>query len=243
MSGAECDCYRCVHERGEAEGWGPLDPRWQRYFLCASCGNKRCPHATDHRLVCTGSNVTGQAGSNYGSEVLDLVGVRELLASLGTEAGSISEWAHRRGLHPENALVFARGDREPSPALLRAMGLRRESVFLPALQQATSTPSAAVGEWQDIASAPRDGTYIDLWAGDDEDGERFTGAYWGFPQHSCGEYGRLCDSCPPREGWVDSTFNTYIGGEDGVGDDPTHWMPQPQPPASPTPDRAKEMEP
>ena len=29
------------------------------------CGNKRCPHATDHRHACTGSNEPGQPGSVY----------------------------------------------------------------------------------------------------------------------------------------------------------------------------------
>ena len=38
-----------------------------RMFLCPDCGNKRCPRATDHREVCTGSNEPGQAGSRYGT--------------------------------------------------------------------------------------------------------------------------------------------------------------------------------
>ena len=37
-----------------------------RMILCATCGNKRCPHATDHRLACTNSNEPGQPGSSYG---------------------------------------------------------------------------------------------------------------------------------------------------------------------------------
>ena len=35
-------------------------------LLCETCGNKRCPHATDHRNACTDSNDTGQPGSIYG---------------------------------------------------------------------------------------------------------------------------------------------------------------------------------
>lgn len=31
-------------------------------ILCASCGNKRCPHASDHRNACTNSNEPGQIG-------------------------------------------------------------------------------------------------------------------------------------------------------------------------------------
>ena len=38
-------------------------------FLCERCGNKRCPHATNHRHACTGSNEPGQPGSEYGSHV------------------------------------------------------------------------------------------------------------------------------------------------------------------------------
>ena len=34
-------------------------------FLCPTCGNKRCPKASDHRLTCTGSNAPGQLGSIY----------------------------------------------------------------------------------------------------------------------------------------------------------------------------------
>ena len=34
-------------------------------ILCPTCGNKRCPHANDHRNACTGSNEPGQPGSAY----------------------------------------------------------------------------------------------------------------------------------------------------------------------------------
>jgi hypothetical protein len=65
----ECGCYKCTTARVEADPDGCpvpfLDPRMQRMFLCAACGNKRCPHATDHRLECTGSNEPGQKGSSY----------------------------------------------------------------------------------------------------------------------------------------------------------------------------------
>lgn len=37
----------------------------RRMVLCEYCGNKRCPHATDCRLPCTGSNEPGQLGSRY----------------------------------------------------------------------------------------------------------------------------------------------------------------------------------
>ncbi len=37
----------------------------RRMILCATCGNKRCPKATDHELKCTDSNEPGQPGSRY----------------------------------------------------------------------------------------------------------------------------------------------------------------------------------
>lgn len=37
-----------------------------RMVLCPTCGNKRCPHANDHRNACTGSNAVGQPGSSWG---------------------------------------------------------------------------------------------------------------------------------------------------------------------------------
>lgn len=34
-------------------------------ILCATCGNKRCPKAADHKNECSGSNEPGQKGSAY----------------------------------------------------------------------------------------------------------------------------------------------------------------------------------
>jgi hypothetical protein len=54
----ECWCHRCCEEQ---TGHKHLF----RMVLCPTCGNKRCPKATDHRLECTGSNSPGQEGSVY----------------------------------------------------------------------------------------------------------------------------------------------------------------------------------
>jgi hypothetical protein len=43
----------------------PVTMSDMRFVVCPDCGNKRCPHANDHRNDCTGSNVPGQAGSAY----------------------------------------------------------------------------------------------------------------------------------------------------------------------------------
>ena len=69
----QCSCWRCTDEwckanppaPDQAMFGGAVDVRLSRMFLCATCGNKRCPHATDHRLECSGSNEPGQKGSNY----------------------------------------------------------------------------------------------------------------------------------------------------------------------------------
>ena len=53
---ASYDCHRCFKEH---------DVSIDRMILCPACGNKRCPHATDHNLACTGSNDSGQPGSRY----------------------------------------------------------------------------------------------------------------------------------------------------------------------------------
>ena len=40
-------------------------PDYHFMLLCPTCGNKRCPHASDHTLACSGSNEVGQPGSIY----------------------------------------------------------------------------------------------------------------------------------------------------------------------------------
>ena len=57
----QCDCHQCLRDRGE------LDKPWYatRMIVCCKCGNKRCPHANDHRYTCTRSNEPGQIGSAY----------------------------------------------------------------------------------------------------------------------------------------------------------------------------------
>lgn len=62
---SDCQCIRCCREKKTSgpHGW-PIETT--RMTLCPICGNKRCPHATDHRNTCTGSNLPGQAGSVFG---------------------------------------------------------------------------------------------------------------------------------------------------------------------------------
>lgn len=59
-----CGCIRCYSERTSKT---PPSQIWRIPFryACEKCGNKRCPHHSDHNLECTGSNKPGQAGSVY----------------------------------------------------------------------------------------------------------------------------------------------------------------------------------
>lgn len=65
-----CGCLRCVRIRGNMITIGPMKipEETTRMILCEICGNKRCPHASDHRYECTNSNAPGQAGSVYEGE-------------------------------------------------------------------------------------------------------------------------------------------------------------------------------
>lgn len=51
----DCWCEACK----------PQDFNNMRMIVCSICGNKRCPHATNHINECTGSNEIGQKGSSW----------------------------------------------------------------------------------------------------------------------------------------------------------------------------------
>ncbi len=52
----KCGCHSCIAGRREIA---------YHMVVCGECGNKRCPRASNHALVCTNSNEPGQAGSIY----------------------------------------------------------------------------------------------------------------------------------------------------------------------------------
>lgn len=62
-SGERCGCRMCIRERDESVGGLPRE--MAQMIVCEVCGNKRCPHANDHRNACTASNEPGQLGSAY----------------------------------------------------------------------------------------------------------------------------------------------------------------------------------
>lgn len=61
--GEDCPCQKCRDYMHAVIGDDSLV--FQGMIVCPTCGNKRCPHASDHDFECTNSNATGQIGSNY----------------------------------------------------------------------------------------------------------------------------------------------------------------------------------
>lgn len=64
-----CTCQRCSGERikhaMDADNIGDFMSECLTFTVCPICGNKRCPHNSDHTLDCTNSNEPGQIGSIY----------------------------------------------------------------------------------------------------------------------------------------------------------------------------------
>lgn len=73
--------------------------------------------------------------------------------------------------------------------------------------------------WQDISSAPKDGTEFDVWAINDE-----------------GQSRRICEvSWGPVCDWVGNEWNDWRGMRPSLYHarfEPTHWMPLPAPPVA-----------
>lgn len=55
----ESDRCQCRYCRSKRKTYDNI------FVVCDECGNKRCPKATNHRFLCTGSNDSGQEGSIY----------------------------------------------------------------------------------------------------------------------------------------------------------------------------------
>ena len=58
----ECWCHKCSENTAVVNN---IPFSMTRMIVCPTCGNKRCPKASDHRLDCTDSNAAGQPGSVY----------------------------------------------------------------------------------------------------------------------------------------------------------------------------------
>lgn len=62
VSKLPCLCRKCIANKTDTNGW-PLASTM--FLACEKCGNKRCPHISDHTFACTNSNEPGQTGSVY----------------------------------------------------------------------------------------------------------------------------------------------------------------------------------
>jgi len=61
----QCTCHRCENARMQHETVTEKI-MCRPFIVCETCGNKRCPKATDCDLDCSCSNDPGQTGSIYG---------------------------------------------------------------------------------------------------------------------------------------------------------------------------------
>ncbi len=62
-----------------------------RMILCSICGNKRCPHAADHRNACTNSNEPGQLGSSYPAVDWDFIASRAPASPVAVDAATLTD--------------------------------------------------------------------------------------------------------------------------------------------------------
>lgn len=72
MSDDTCGCIKCTDARSVGDPTNPFAARRNPMIMpegfryaCEQCGNKRCPHHSDHELACTRSNEPGQIGSVF----------------------------------------------------------------------------------------------------------------------------------------------------------------------------------
>ena len=62
MNDERCNaCYECLNRPEQ----GLENPVLFTFIVCIKCGNKRCPHATNHKFECSNSNEPNQPGSRY----------------------------------------------------------------------------------------------------------------------------------------------------------------------------------
>lgn len=85
-------------------------------------------------------------------------------------------------------------------------------------------------KWQPIETAPKDGTMIDLWLGDEEFPRREVDC--SFREPTDGEYWSRGTEFPEEHSPEEGLYNDEAGWFDCFGNklQPTHWMPLPQPP-------------
>ena len=109
-------------------------------------------------------------------------------------------------IRPEDADYLAAVSPEVVLALLDTIDALRASL-------AAAEKERDAARWQPIETAPKDGTLVDLWAG-----ERIADCAWNVPSNCWAE--RSVSSFSGRPYWA-------------VVNNPTHWMPLPTAPTNP----------
>lgn len=71
MTTQPCRCIKCynaalLYSPPSDDEHFTISATFVRFrYACEICGNKRCPHHSDHELPCTNSNEPGQPGSIF----------------------------------------------------------------------------------------------------------------------------------------------------------------------------------
>lgn len=92
---AGCWCRKC----------NTAEFQMTHFIVCPKCGNKRCPHASDHDYGCTDSNDHGQPGSVYGGVPLPTDPDLLQFAAIPGWHNYLSKKASQVPLMPLDALV------------------------------------------------------------------------------------------------------------------------------------------
>lgn len=125
-------------------------------------------------------------------------------------------------MYPSDLEKFKTGEHFASAFSIKVGCPDDVSVPLFTAEQVWAHVDACMPKWLPIESAPKDGTEIDVWFGDDHSPHREADAFWGNPKLG-NRAPCLCrkvfDEC---FGWI----NEAIG-------QPTHWMPLPKAPILP----------
>ena len=93
--------------------------------------------------------------------------------------------------------------------------------------RAAEAATAAAGVWQDISTAPRDGTRVFLWAVSGDEGRVETGSW------------RVDEGFASKdEMWLDDSYDDFSCGFASNPLSPTHWRPLFDPPSTPVAENA-----
>ena len=123
---SSCHCATCL----------PIGQK-MRMVVCGICGNKRCPHATNHIFVCTGSNEPGQLGSSYGTP---LYTADQLAAAVAAERERAAQFCDRR---QAELLALVPGARRSNVVRMHEACANTAAVLAQAIRAGAKEPSDA----------------------------------------------------------------------------------------------------